>query len=43
MKSYATVIWIEIDDFDFLVRKYHGRDFTELIEKIYTGLENLCE
>lgn len=33
----------EIDDFDFLVRKYHGRDFTELLEKVYNGLDGLCE
>ena len=42
-KSFATVLWAEIDDFDFLVRKYHGRDFTELLEKVYNGLDNLCE
>ena len=42
-QSYATVLWAEIDEFDFLVRKYHGRDFTELLEKVYNGLDGLCE
>ena len=42
-KSFATVLWAEIDDFDFLIRKYHGRDFTELLEKVYNGLDSLCE
>ena len=41
--AYATVIWVEIDEFDFLVKRYHGRDFTELLEKVFNGLENLCE
>lgn len=26
-----------------MVQKYHGGDFTELLEKVYNGLENLCE
>lgn len=43
LKSYATVLWAEIDEFDFLIRKYHGRDFTELLEKVYNGLDSLCE
>lgn len=42
-RSYATVLWAEIDEFDFLVRKYQGRDFTELLEKVYNGLDSLCE
>ena len=42
-KSFATVLWAEIDEFDFLVRKYHGRDFTEMLERIFNGLDNLCE
>ena len=37
------MLWAEIDEFDFLVRKYHGRDFTELLEKVYNGLDGLCE
>jgi len=41
--SYATIIWMQIDCFDFLTKKYHGRDFTELLEKIFNGLDNLCE
>ena len=41
--SFATVIWMQIDSFDFLVKKYHGRDFTELLEKIFNGLDSLCE
>ena len=34
---------MQIDCFDFLNKKYHGRDFTELLEKIFNGLDNLCE
>lgn len=34
-KSYATVLWAEIDEFDFLIRKYHGRDFTEQIGRAH--------
>jgi len=41
--SYATVLWVEIDEFDFLVKRYHGRDFTELLEKVFNGLDQLCE
>ena len=41
--SFATVIWMQIDSFDFLVKKYHGRDLTELLEKIFNGLDSLCE
>lgn len=41
--SNATIIWIEINEFDFLVQKYHGGDFTDLLEKVFNGLENLCE
>jgi len=41
--SYATIIWMQIENFDFLTKKYHGRDFTELLEKIFNGLDSLCE
>ena len=41
--SFATVLWVEIDEFDFLVKRYHGRDFTELLEKVFNGLDSLCE
>jgi class 3 adenylate cyclase len=41
--SYATVLWIEIDEFDYLVKRYHGRDFTELLEKVFNGLDQLSE
>ena len=36
-------MWVEIGEFDFLVKRYHGRDFTELLEKVYNGLDALCE
>ena len=42
-KCVATVLWVEIGEFDFLVKRYHGRDFTELLEKVYNGLDSLCE
>jgi len=42
-KCFATVLWVEIGEFDFLVKRYHGRDFTELLEKVYNGLDSLCE
>lgn len=42
-KQFVTVMWVEIGEFDFLVKRYHGRDFTELLEKVYNGLDALCE
>ena len=41
--SFTTVLWVEIEEFDFLVKRYHGRDFTELLEKVFNGLDSLCE
>ena len=35
------MIWIEVDDFDYLVEKYHGTKFTEILGKIFSGLEAL--
>mmetsp|Transcript_13554 Transcript_13554/g.17165 ORF Transcript_13554/g.17165 Transcript_13554/m.17165 type:complete len:114 (-) Transcript_13554:1273-1614(-) len=42
-KCYTTVLWVEIHEFDFFVKRYHGRDFTELLEKVFNGLDSLCE
>ena len=37
------MIWIEVDDFDYLVERYHGSKFTELLGKIFSGLEALAD
>lgn len=39
----ATIIFIDLDDFDNLVNQHTGKELIELLDKVYNAFDQLCE
>lgn len=39
----ATMIFIDLDDFDNLVNQHSGKELIELLDKVYNAFDQLCD